>query len=70
MNQEQWENQLTQMAKNDPWYQELLKECEEAESDYLRIRNSLPQEDREKLDHYISLCEELGHRMTWLAGSL
>lgn len=67
MDQMQWEEKLTQMASVDPWYQQLLKECEEAEPEFLRIRASLPEADQETLDRYISLCEELGHRMTCLA---
>lgn len=67
MDQMQWEEKLTQMASVDPWYQQLLRDCEEAEQDFLRIRASLPEADRELLDRYISLCEELGHRMTCLA---
>ena len=67
MDQMQWEEKLTQMASVDPWYQQLLKECEEAEPEFLRIRASLPEADQETLDRYISLCEELGHRMTSLA---
>lgn len=67
MDQMQWEEKLTQMAGMDPWYQQILKECEEAEADFLRIRAALPEGDQEALDRYISLCEELGHRMTCLA---
>jgi len=66
MDRMQWEERLTQLAKDDPWYQQLLRECEEAEPEFLRIRASLPPSDQEMLDRYISLCEELGHRMTCL----
>ena len=66
MDQMQWENSLTQLAKTDLWYQQLLKDCEEAEPEFLRIRASLPEEDQETLDRYITLCEELGHRMACL----
>ena len=67
MDQEQWEKWLTDKAKHDPWYQELLRGCEEAEREFLRIRAGLTEEDQEKLDQYITLCEELGHRLAWLA---
>ena len=70
MEQTFWETKLAQKAAADPWYQQLLKECQSAEPEYLRIRDSLPEADQEKLEHYISLCEEMGHRMTWLALAL
>ena len=70
MEQELLERRLARRAALDPWYQQLLKECEEAEPEFLRIRDSLSDADQETLDHYITLCEELGHRMACLALSL
>lgn len=66
MDQMQWESTLTELARVDPWYQQLLAQCAAAEPEFLRIREALPPEDQEKLDEYISLCEELGHRMACL----
>lgn len=54
-------------AKIDEFYQELLHECEEKAEVYHRIMDLLSEEEREQVDDYIGLCEELEHRMTRLA---
>lgn len=54
----------------DPWYQKLLAQCVRAEEDYQRIRSALTAPQREKLEAYIALCEELEHRRACLAYEL
>jgi len=61
------ELQLKEVVRNDPLYLELLSACNALEEDFLRIRAGLSAEDRELLDKYISLCEEMDHRRTMLA---
>lgn len=63
-NQERVLNQLTQ---KDVEYNQLLLLCTEVESAYLRILGSMDGHDREIIEKYISLCEELEYRRTCLA---
>ena len=56
------EQLLIDLIKNDGTYQELLQECGELEKDYLRILATLRENDREVLDRYIGVCEELEHQ--------
>ena len=67
MKQDYWEQILLEAARKDEAYQSLLAECRTAEKEYEQILQSLPPENQEKLDRYITLCEELEHRMTILA---
>ena len=53
-------------VKTDQEYQRLLWECRGLEREYLRITEVLPEKDRELLDRYITLCEELEHRYCYL----
>ena len=61
------ERLLLSLLKNDGTYQELLKECGELEIEYLRICDTLLEKDRELLDRYISVCEEMEHQKVRLA---
>ena len=61
------ERLLLSLLKNDGTYQELLKECGELETEYLRICDTLHEKDRKLLDRYISVCEELEHQKVRLA---
>ena len=66
------ELRIAKMAGQDTFYRELLKECENLSSDYHRIRSVLQASDREILDRYIALCEELEHqrgRMAYVIGT-
>lgn len=67
MNDTNWELELAALAKGDEWYQELLGKLTGLEPEYIRIRDALPREDRDRLEAYISLCEEMQYRMTVLA---
>lgn len=61
------ELRISDAVKNDTFYQELLHLCKDAEPEYLRIRDALPEHDQELLDQYISTCEEMEYRRTVLA---
>ena len=67
MKQDYWEQILLEAARKDEAYQSLLAECRTTEKEYEQILQSLSPENQEKLDRYITLCEELEHRMTILA---
>ena len=67
MKQDYWEHILLEAARKDQEYQCLLAQCRKAEKDYERILQSLSPDDREQLDRYITLCEELEHRLPLLA---
>ena len=58
---------LLQLLKSDPIYQQLLKTCMAAEPAYLQAVGSLPPNDREAVEAYVSLCEEMDHRALMLA---
>lgn len=53
---------LMQVVKTDTYYQSLLQECQELEVEYGRICDGLSQTDKELLDHYISVCENMEYR--------
>ena len=56
------EAHLNAAVNTDTTYQDILKACLLLEPEYIRICNMLPETDRELLERYISLCEELDHR--------
>lgn len=43
-------------AQTDEWYQQLLKDCEQAEAAYLLITSVLTEAQREQLEKYIYPC--------------
>lgn len=61
------ETRLHHAIRCDAEYQMLLKQCLDAETEYLRIRNSLSPEDQQVLERYLSLCEEMDHRKLVIA---
>lgn len=67
MKQDYWEQILLEAARQDEVYQAMLKKCLALEPDYRAILESLPPRQQEQLENYISLCEELQHRLTVLA---
>ena len=67
MKQDYWDQILREEARKDTHYQELLQACREAGEDYTAILRSLPPEQQEQLERYITLCEELQYRLTTLA---
>ena len=62
-----YEQVLLLAAEKDPIYQELLRNCYLLEEQYNQILAKLPASDRERIEQYISACEELDHRHTDLA---
>lgn len=64
---EQQEKQLNSLAQADEWYQQLLAKCKNAEARYQQILKRLPSADRDIIETYIALCEELEYRRTCLA---
>lgn len=58
---------LAALSAADTEYQRLLCECAALEADYARIMDSLPDCDREILERYIALCEEMDHRRICIA---
>lgn len=66
MHQER-EQQLDAAAKLDMEYLRLLAACRELEAEYVAVTAALPEAHRDIIDRYISLCEELEYRRTYLA---
>lgn len=60
-------SQLMQAVKNDPHYEALFQQNLELEKDYLRIMESLCPEDRDLMERYISVCENMEYRKVCLA---
>ena len=58
---------LASHLQNDGTFQKLLADCLKYEAEYQRICEGLPNEDRQLLEQYISLCEELEHRRLVIA---
>jgi len=61
------QNWLEIMVSEDKIYQQMLKEAESLEAEFVRILHSLSKEDQILLEKYISLSEEMEHRRTFLA---
>ena len=66
---DQQEKQLTALTQEDEWYQQLLRQCEAVEMRYHEILSKLSQGDRETVEKYIALCEEMEYRRTCLAAT-
>ncbi|MBE6975562.1 MAG: hypothetical protein E7436_08750 [Ruminococcaceae bacterium] len=64
---QQEEQLLASLTLCDEIYQSTLSECLALETEYLRIVEQLPPQDRALLEHYIALCEELEYRRTDIA---
>ncbi len=63
---EDYEQRVTALAEQDPYYQKLLEQCRIAELQYLQVLQALPDADRQTIEGYITLCEELSHRSAQL----
>ena len=61
------ERRLNEMAKMDAFYCDLLSKCAALSEDYHRIHSQLCPDDRETLERYISICEELEYQRTCMA---
>ena len=51
-------------------YQEKLEEVKRLEPAFLALRDSLPEEQRQILESYLSACEELDHELLCTAVDL
>ena len=60
-------NQVEELLKQDPEYNEMMAELAEAEEKYLKVREKLSPEDREIVEHYIALCEDVEYQKTHTA---
>ena len=50
---------INSAAGEDAYYQETLRECREAEAKYLEVVGRLTPEEREVIDDYVTVCENL-----------
>ena len=68
---EQWLNigadQVEAILKNDKDYQQMLVELEQAEEKYLNVVAKLSAEEREIVEDYIALCEDVEYQKTHTA---
>ena len=55
---------LLECVKKDPWHRQFLEECRALEPEYLRVMESLPENDREIIEQYITLCQAVDYRET------
>lgn len=61
------QEQKLNLLAADSVYVELMAQCGELEDAYRQIKDNLAQEDREILERYIALCEEMDYRKLRLA---
>ena len=59
--------QLRAISQSDEHYMWLKREMEKAEPEFLKIRNKMNPQEREKLDTYVALCEDMEYRKAQLA---
>ena len=59
--------QVQELLKCDPEYQKMLQDRLEAEQAYIAVMEKLSPEDRECVDNYIALCENLEYQRTHTA---
>ena len=64
------DEKVTAKAGNDSEHEELLRQCVEKEAEYQKIMCKLSLAEREQVDNYIAVCEELEYRRTQLAYEL
>ena len=56
-----WISELTELVQKDENCQQCLNHVLQLEPEFEHIRNQLSNNDRETLDLYIAVCEELEH---------
>lgn len=59
--------QVQELLDHDPEYQKILHDLFVAEKKYLQIMKKLTSDERECVDEYIALCEELEYQRTHTA---
>ena len=52
-------NEVYDRAKVYPVFQEALKTLQEVEAEFVALRESLPTEQRELLERYLTACENM-----------
>ncbi|MBQ9090737.1 MAG: hypothetical protein IJY52_00500 [Anaerotignum sp.] len=67
MSDHNWINELRRRAQTDEWYQSWAQTVRESEMNYLAIRDSLPEEQQEILDAYVSDCKSMQNALLPLA---
>ena len=61
---------LAETMVRDEWHQRCMEAVEDAEGDYLVVRDALTEEQRERLDNYLAACEALDDSLVHLAYKL
>ena len=65
---QQWnkfgKHQVNEFLDHDPEFMALLAQQRDAEKEYLRIMEKLNEQDRQIMEYYILLCEELEYKRT------
>ena len=59
--------QVTELAKKDGLYQEMLAACALLEPAYLAVLEKLSPDDRQTLEAYITACEDKENRFAQMA---
>ena len=57
-------HQVNEFLDKDPEFQALLTRQAETEKDYLRVIKKLSPQERQVIEQYLSLCEELEYQRT------
>lgn len=70
MMKQEWQNAVHILTEQDAVYQALTEQLIATETAYRHILQTLSQEDQEKVERYIALCEELDYRELCLAAEL
>ena len=63
MKETNWMEKLMETARCNPRYQEKLDTAKNLEADFLALRDSLQEPQRQTLEAYLSACEELDHEL-------
>lgn len=62
-----WRMEMLALARIDPWHAACAEALRRAEPLFLAIQASLPEDQQEALDQYISACEELQYSLIFSA---
>lgn len=67
MENTEWMDELSRLAQKDEWHLRCLSDVQSLEASYLRILDSLPEEQRQILDAYVTACEALDNEEARIA---
>ena len=59
--------QVNELLKLDPGHRKLQSDLLRTQEKYLRIIQKLDPQDRECVEHYVALCEDLEYQRTYTA---